>query len=339
MHLAPAARRIADSLAAARAHAHVLRGQRRDRGRGRRGRRPRPRRALHSELAGVAAALIGSVLGGTALAGTRFAVGSLDPMAVAAFRYGIGALLLLPFIGPSLPLLYRRTYALPTLGLAFLFFAIYPYTFALALAYTTAVRGSLALASMPLLTLAFAIAIGREALLWRRVIGALIAVAGLAFALSPGIGQAVPGAWRGDLIMVAAAAMQAVYNVLSKPYIERVGALPFTALGMALGGGTLVAVCFFNGNFDRMAGLDPAAWAALLYLGVAGGALLWVLWSVGLRYASASLVALTTTLNALTASFLGAVFLAEPLGVEFAVGLVGVVLGIVVATARFRRAS
>jgi drug/metabolite transporter (DMT)-like permease len=152
-----------------------------------------------SEIAGVAAAVLGSVLGGTALAGTRFAVASLDPLAVAGFRYGIGALLLLPFVARALPLFQRRPDALATLGLALLFFTIYPYTFALALAYTTAVRGSLALASMPLLTLAFAIAIGREALLWRRVIGMLIAVAGLAFVLSPGIGEASPGAWRGDL--------------------------------------------------------------------------------------------------------------------------------------------
>jgi drug/metabolite transporter (DMT)-like permease len=292
-----------------------------------------------SEIAGVTAALIGSMLGGTALAGTRFAVGALDPLAVAAFRYGIGALLLLPFIGPSLPLLYRRTHALPTLGLALLFFAIYPYTFALALAHTTAVRGALALASMPLLTLAFAIAIGREALLWRRVIGALIAVGGLAFALSPGIGEPAPGAWRGDLIMVAAAAMQAVYNVLSKPCIERVGALAFTALGMALGGIALTGTCLALGRFHEISLLQPAAWGALVYLGVVGGALLWVLWSVGLRYASSSLVALTTTLNALTASFLGAVFLGERLGMEFAVGLACVVLGIAVATANFRRSS
>jgi drug/metabolite transporter (DMT)-like permease len=288
-----------------------------------------------SEIGGVAAAVLGSVLGGTALAGTRFAVASLDPLAVAGLRYGIGALLLLPFVPKALPLFRKRGDAAAILGLGLLFFAIYPYTFALALAHTTAVRGSLALASMPLLTLAFAIAIGYEPFLWRRVIGMLIAVAGLAFALSPRLGHA--DAWRGDLIMVAAAAMQAVYNVLSKPYIERVGALPFTALGMTLGGAALGGACLARGSFHGISMLDAAAWAALAYLGVVGGALLWVLWSVGLRYASASLVALTTTLNALTASFLGAVFLAEPLGPELVVGLVCVPLGIAIATASFRR--
>jgi drug/metabolite transporter (DMT)-like permease len=109
---------------------------------------------------------------------------------------------------------------------------------------------------------------------------------------------------------------------------------------MTLGGGAALAgACLLSGSFGGMAELDFLGWAALAYLGVVGGALLWVLWSIGLRYASASLVALTTTMNALTASFLGAVFLAEPLGVEFAVGLVCVVMGIAVSTLSFRRSS
>jgi drug/metabolite transporter (DMT)-like permease len=59
---------------------------------------------------------------------------------------------------------------------------------------------------------------------------------------------------------------------------------------------------------------------------------LWVLWAIGLQYASPSLVALTNTVNTLTASFLGALILSEPLGIEFAVGFICVVIGIVIAT-------
>jgi drug/metabolite transporter (DMT)-like permease len=285
-----------------------------------------------TEVWGVGAALLGSILGGTALAGTRFVVGSLDPLLVASFRYGVGGILLLPFAFKAFRHLRSAADALATLGLGVLFFAVYPYTFALALTHTTAVRGSLALSSMPLLTLLFAIVIGREAFLWKRVIGMLIAVGGLAFALSPKLGPVAPAAWQGDLIMVAAAAMQSVYNVLSKPYIQKVGALPFTALGMMLGTVALVAACAFSDTATDWTGVEASGWVALIYLGVFGGALLWVLWSVGLRYASASLVALTNTVNTLTASFLGAVFMGEPLGFEFVVGLICVVAGVAVAT-------
>ena len=290
-----------------------------------------------SELAGVAAALLGSVIGGTALAATRFAVGSLDPLDIAMFRYSIGALVLLPFAFGAVRKLQSHGDLAATIGLALLFFALYPYTFALALAHTTAVRGSLALSTMPLLTLAFAILLRREAFSWQRLSGVLIAVGGLAFVLSPKIGAPLPTAWKGDLIMVAAAAMQAVYNVLSRPYIHRIGALTFTAFCMPIGALALLLVCSVGDSKGQFADLTGPAWGAMVYLGVFGGALLWVLWSIGLRFATPTLVALTNTVNTLTASFLGAVVLGEPIGPEFFVGLFAVLLGIGLAMNLFRR--
>jgi drug/metabolite transporter (DMT)-like permease len=65
---------------------------------------------------------------------------------------------------------------------------------------------------------------------------------------------------------------------------------------------------------------------------VIGCALTFVLWSVGLRFASPVLVGLTVTLNAVTASLLGALFLAEPIGHELVFGLATVLLGIAIAT-------
>ena len=290
-----------------------------------------------TEIGGVAAALLGSVIGGTALAATRFAAGSLDPLNIAMFRYAIGALVLLPFVFGAVRKLQGFSDLAAIGALALLFFALYPYTFALSLAHTTAVRGSLALSTMPLLTLAFAIVLRREAFSWQRLAGMLIAVGGLAFVLFPKLGAPVPTAWKGDLIMVAAAAMQAVYNVLSRPYIQRIGALPFTALCMPIGALALLLVCSTSGSLRQFASISGQAWAAMAYLGVFGGAVLWVLWSLGLRFATPSLVALTNTVNTLTASFLGAVVLDEPIGPEFIIGVLAVLGGIALAMNPFRR--
>ncbi len=284
-----------------------------------------------SEFAAVAAALLGSVIGGTALAATRFAVGSLDPLNVATLRYAIGALVLLPFAFRAVKMLRVHGELAVTVGLALLFFALYPYTFALALAHTTAVRGSLALSTMPLLTLTFAILLRQETFSWARLSGVLIAAGGLSFVLSSKLGVPLPTAWKGDLLMVAAAAMQALYNVLSRPYIQRIGALTFTAFCMLIGALALLSVCSVSDLNGQLEDLTGYAWASMVYLGVFGGALLWVLWSVGLRFATPSLVALTNTVNTLTASFLGAVVLGEPIGPEFAIGLLAVLLGIAVA--------
>ncbi|MGH7768681.1 MAG: DMT family transporter [Candidatus Binatia bacterium] len=282
-----------------------------------------------NELLGVGAALLGSLIGGTASAGTRYAVDALDPLGLATLRYAIGALCLLPFARCSFE---SSRDLLATVGLGVLFFALYPFLFALSLAHTTAARGSLVLSMIPLLTLGFAILLRREPFSWRRVAGILVAVGGLAYALSPKL-EASASAWgKGDLIMLAATCAQAVYTVLSRPYIERIGQLAFTAFAMCVGAVVLAAVSAASGVFQALPTLGAATWAAIVYLGVFGCALLWVLWSIGIRLASPSLVALTVTVNALTASFLGAFFLSEPVSDEFIVGLMAAALGIVVAT-------
>jgi len=285
-----------------------------------------------NELLGVGAALLGSLLGGTAVAGTRYAVGALEPLGVATLRYAIGALCLAPIALFSLRKLSTRRDIVATITLGALFYAIYPFFFTLALAHTTAARGALALATLPLLTLGLAIVLRRESFSWQRLVGILIAIGGLAYALSPKLDSFAPAAWKGDLIMIGAATLQAIYNVLSRRYIERIGALPFTAFGMCVGAILLVAVSAAAGVSRALPGLDGTAWAAIIYLGVIGCGLTFVLWSVGLQFASPVLVGLTVTLNAVTASLLGALFLAEPIGQELVLGLAAVLLGIAVAT-------
>lgn len=280
----------------------------------------------------MAATLLGSALGGSAVAATRFALGAADPLSVVTLRYAIGALCLVPFCLPALRRVRSSSDALAVAGLGVWFFALYPALFTLALAYTTAARGALALTAMPLLTLAIAVPLGGERFSWRRLAGILIASAGLAYAFVPRLDGAPPGAWKGDLFMLAAAAMQALYNVLSRPYIQRIGALPFTSLALCIGAVALLAGSAVTGVFGRLPGIDAMTWGAIVYMGIFGCGALWLLWSVGLRRAGATLVALTVTINPVTASVLGALLLLEPIGLELVVALVAVGCGIGVAS-------
>ncbi|HEY6200876.1 MAG TPA: DMT family transporter [Candidatus Binatia bacterium] len=291
-----------------------------------------------NEFSGLAAALIGSFLGGTASAGTRFVVGVIDPLAVVTLRYGIGALFLAPFAAASLRKLDSHDAASISI-LGVIFFALYPYLFSLSFAHTTAARGALVLSTMPLMTMIIAVLLRQERFSSQRLIGIVLAMAGLAYALSPKLASAAPDARKGDLIMIAATFVQAVCNVLSRPYIRRLGALSFTSLALCIGAAVLFGCSLLTNVFHPLPELSVTAWMIMIYLGVIGCAFLWVLWSVGIRLASPSLVAMTVTVNALTASFLGAIFLSEPVGREFFVGLIAVFSGIAVATNAFSRRS
>src|SRR5437879_13442504 len=90
---------------------------------------------------GVAAALLGSALGGSAVAATRFSLGAMDPLSVVTLRYAIGALCLAPFCLPALRRLGSPADARAVAGLGVWFFALYPILFTVALVHTTAGRG------------------------------------------------------------------------------------------------------------------------------------------------------------------------------------------------------
>ena len=75
---------------------------------------------------------------------------------------------------------------------------------------------------------------------------------------------------------------------------------------------------------------------ALAFLGVAGGALTFFLWSFALRHTTPTRVAVSVTVNPVTASIVAAVLLQEPIRWNLAVGLVAVALGICLAVSQKR---
>src|SRR5438445_12021161 len=106
-----------------------------------------------SQSVGVAAALLGSALGGSAVAATRFSLGAMDPLSVVTLRYAIGALCLAPFCLPALRRLGSPADARAVAGLGVWFFALYQILFNVALVPTTAACGSFVLSSIIHLTL------------------------------------------------------------------------------------------------------------------------------------------------------------------------------------------
>jgi drug/metabolite transporter (DMT)-like permease len=217
-------------------------------------------------------------------------------------------------------------------ALGFAFFGVFFVLYNIALSYTTAARASLALATLPLSTMVVGAVLRVEALTFRKTIGVLIAVLGVAAALASGLASAPPGAWRGELIMLAAVLCMAFYNVLSRPFIQRSSALGFVTASMGVGAAALIVVSILHGGGAMMARFTPGEWLAAAYLAAGGGALAFFLWVYALQYASPSRVANTMTINPIVAGLLAALILREPITIQLAVGLVAVCLGLFIAT-------
>lgn len=290
------------------------------------------------EIWGVMAAVLSSGIGGTAVVATRYVMGAIDPLTLGALRFGIGFVLLLP-----IATLQRATWAgrrdWPSVaGLGLLFFALFPILFNASLIYTTAARGALALSTLPLLTLLVGALLGVEQLTLRKTLGVLIAMSGVALALLSNLATVPEGAWRGDLLMIGAALCMALYNVWSRPFIRRSGPIPFATAGMGVGALCLIIVSAARGGFAPLAAFDMPQWSAVAYLGVFGGAVTFFLWAFALGRASPTRVAISVTVNPITASLFGAALLGEAIRWNLVVGLVTVFAGIWLAVTDARHA-
>jgi len=287
---------------------------------------------------GVLAAVLSSALGGSAAALTRYVIGATDPVTLAFFRFGIGAALIFP-VTLLLKSRFPRGKDLAWVAaLGVLFFSIFFVFYNLAMTYTTAARGSLALSCLPLTTMLVALLFRKEQFTARKVSGIFVAIGGVALALWAGLAAAPPGAWRGDLIMAGATVCMALYNVWSRPLMQRSSMLGFLATGMGFGAAASLCLSVLsNGLVHSVATFHQGQWIAAVCIGVFGGAAAFYLWVYALERTTPTRVANTMTVNPVAASLLAAALIGEPLGANLLLGIGGVAAGIWLASTEGRK--
>jgi drug/metabolite transporter (DMT)-like permease len=289
------------------------------------------------ELLGVAAAVLSSALGGTAVGATRYLVSSLDPFTIGAIRFAGGFAILACLAALRHDPWPRATDLPANIGLGVLFYGLFPLLFNAALIYTTAARGALALTSAPVLTMAVGGLLGIERPTPRKIVGMLVAMAGVLLALGGSLSTAAPAAWIGDVLMCGAALCMAFYNVWSRPFVVRSAPIPFAAFGMACGTACLALVSLLHDGPAQLASLDSMQWIASGYLTVVCGAFIFFLWAFALGRTPPSLVGLSVAINPVTAAIFGQTLLGERIDPNLAFGLAAVITGIAIASTSSKR--
>jgi drug/metabolite transporter (DMT)-like permease len=281
---------------------------------------------------GVLAAVTSSAIGGIAGGATRFVIHATDPVTLGVFRFGTGFLILLP-----IALIFKSRWpsgrdwiAVALLGI--LFFFAFSVLFNLAYTYTTAARGALTLSTMPLTTMLVGAALGVEKITARKTAGVLVAMAGVFLALILGLAGAPAGAWRGELVMLAATLCMSFYNVWSRPFIARSDPLAFLTAGMGAAAACLLVWALAIHGFGAAAQFGAPQWLAIAYLGVVGSAGAFILWVFALSRTSPTKTAVTITVNPVFASIVGALAIGEGIGFNLIAGLAAVAAGIWIAT-------
>jgi drug/metabolite transporter (DMT)-like permease len=282
------------------------------------------------DLRANAGAALAAVLLGASVVAVRVAVREVPPVSLAVLRFGQGFLLLagvmLALAWDRLRVPWRRLPLLALLGAVF--FAAFPVTFNTGLRYTEASRGALMLATMPIWSALLGRVAG-EGLRGRQLAGVGLSMVGIGLAFAePGWTAGGPAALLGDALLLLTGLLGAVYGLLAKRALALDGPVTVTAYAMLFGTLLLLPWALVEGLVPAVGRLHGRLLAVVVFVGVPGGAVAFLLWTWALSRLTPTRVAVYVNLNPMVAALLGVLLLAERRSGLFLLGFAAVVAGV-----------
>lgn len=278
------------------------------------------------DRATVTAFLAAAVLAGGNGVAVRFSNHELAPLWGATLRFFIAALVLFAVVGLRRVALPRGPALVGAVLYGLLAFAV---TFALAywgLEHVGAGVAQIVLALVPLLTFLLAVVQRLEPFAWRVLLGAVVAVVGIAIVFADQVDAAVP---VGSLLaVVGAAAAMAESNVVIKRF-PRANPLGTNAVAMGAAFVVLLVASFIAGD-PHVLPTRADTWAAVAYVSVLGSVVVFSLFLYVIARWSASATSYVMLIIPLVTVAVAAVLDNEPVTWAYFVGGPLVVLGVYV---------
>ena len=252
----------------------------------------------------------------------KFALRSLPPLQANVVRFAVALSVLVAFYWltttdawPALRTNLRR-YGWHLFGLSLLGYVLYQLGFVIGIHRTSASSAALIMASSPLWTALLARMTGIERFSGGQWSGLIVSLCGTALVV---LGTARPSAAPsadtlvGNLIILGAAVLWAMYTTFSKPLLSRVGATTVTLVEIVMAYPFLIAAALFEPAGSGLAPVTPLVWLALIYSGGLSTGLTIVVWNSAVRQVGPASTATYSNFVPLFAAVFSLLLLDEPI--------------------------
>ena len=261
----------------------------------------------------------------------KFATGVFPPLPFNAVRVTLAAvtLMVIASLGEKPWPDRRRTFIL--LGLGVLGNGIYQMFFINGLSLTRAGDAALLIAATP----AFIALIGRgrgiERICGKGWIGIVLSIVGIGLVSGAAAFAQSSDAVRGDLLILGGALSWAFYTVLLKPYMNDVDGVKLSAITM-VGGAICLDLYSWRAVMDTpWADASSKAYGAMLFSGLGGLVVAYLLWYRGVRLIGPTRTAMYSNLQPIFAVLVAWAVLGELPTVWQGVGAASIMSGLVLA--------
>lgn len=275
-----------------------------------------------NQLIGIAYVNLATLVWASNMVLGRLLKDSIGPVTISAIRFMIASVIFfwilkkLPEAERHIGKDWRLLMSMAILGIVLFSPVLY-----LGLRYTTAVNSTIINGLAPLLTGIFAAFLIKEPMSVRQIGGAILALAGVLILISGGS----LAFWQaaqfniGDMIVLGAVAIWALYSVISSRVMRRRSSISATALSTFMG---LPALCLFAlWEVQHIpVQFDAKLVLIILYLGIVPAAAGFYAWNAGVaRLGPGGAMVFYNTLP-LYGAILGFLFLGEPIGLPHITG-------------------
>lgn len=220
--------------------------------------------------------------GGNAVAG-KYLADSLPPVTISFIRLAISILIVIPFLFPTLRREWQaaRANIKQLLLLALTGVIGYNLLSYWALNYTSAINGSLLNSTSPLFMFLLSYMITGEKMAPKYVLSVFISMIGVVFVITQGsLDRLISFQFNvGDLIMLLAVNMWAIYSFLVKKISDEMSTFAVFAYSLSIGFILMVPAVAVELALVSIDKINSLEWAALFYLGIFPSVCSFLLWN------------------------------------------------------------
>jgi len=280
---------------------------------------------LLSPLAWAGNLLIGRAYGDT-----------LPPFSLAFWRWIVATACVVPFIwrdlGAHARTMLRHWPIIAACGATG--FAGYPVLNYIALQTTPAASAAMLNSALPLMVPLLAWAVAGETPSLRTILGIALSFVGVGVIVSRGEWSVLAsfGVGRGELIMLAAVALFALYCTLLRYRPKELPDLVFLTATMLAAALLLLPLLAWEMHAGRVYPLQPYAIVSLLFIGIFASLIANIFWSHCVATLGATLTGASFHLMAVYAALLAALLLGEPIRGFHLIGIALILAGFALAT-------
>lgn len=208
---------------------------------------------------------------------------------------------------------------------------LYQWLFIVGINLTYAANAAVLLGTIPIWVAVFSHFFSFETLNRLKSIGVILAFSGVALIIASGKNPISFGSetFTGDLSIIIAATVWAIYTIYSKKFLSRYTPLQFSTFMTTFGAIALVILAIPNSTETNWSQVSIAAYGGIVYSGLLAIGLAYLIWNNGLLRVGAVRTAAYQNLVPVLGLFFGIVLLGESLEILQYVGSAIVIIGIV----------